>query len=99
MAGERVFYPPEPPRDLLEMHERIQEIALGFNSERVVIEGVTIGTSITAVGHGGRGKVPRRAYCNPRTAVTVGQRPQAPDGTNVYFIAASSVVCDVEVYF
>lgn len=102
MAGERYFLPQRTPRDIVEAWVYVLELVRQLNGRSRQGGGnptilATIGTSETTVKHGGA-TVPRKATARPRAAVAVGQTKQ-PDSTNVYFTAASSVLCDIDVEF
>lgn len=97
MAGERLFFPSENPRDVAELADWVRRYIVAPTNENRTTITRAIGTTETAVPHGGR-SVPRWLELRAKGAVAVGEsRP--PDVTSIYLIAASPVDVEIEVEF
>lgn len=93
-----VYFPQRGPtgdgllrEDTRRLAESLGPVALGD-----VIQGVTIGTTVTTIPHGLKGQRPRFVFVMPYSAVVI-SRPQPPDSDAVYLQAASAAVCDILV--
>lgn len=88
----------DPLMDTPELQGEVKRVVEQVNNGAVVtvLFDVAIGTAETPVAHG-LGYAPRSASLTPHSSAAW-SRTRAPDAQNVYFVAASAIRADVNVF-